>query len=152
MSRPTRRLTTQRGLTLLELIVVMVILGLLVSLIGPDLWSRLHQSRVRTAAMQISLLGSALGNYRLDVGHYPTTAQGLAALMTRPPHARGWSGPYLARGVPFDPWGHPYHYRCPGKHGAYDLWSAGSGHGAPITSWSRQGLVTHHAPNRTHTS
>jgi general secretion pathway protein G len=64
----------------IELIVVMVILGLLVSLIGPDLWSRLHQSRMRTAAMQITLLGSALDNYRLDVGHYPVTAAGLMAL------------------------------------------------------------------------
>lgn len=151
MPERSPHLTRQHGLTLLELIVVMVILGLLVSLIGPDLWSRLHQSRVKTAAMQIALLGSALGNYRLDVGHYPRTTSGLAALMHKPPGAHGWSGPYLARGVPLDPWGHAYHYRCPGKHGAYDLWSAGSGHGPRITSWSTKGLVTH-APKRSHTS
>lgn len=151
MSLTPSRLPTQRGLTLLELIVVMVILGLLVSLIGPDLWSRLHQSRVKTAAMQITLLGSALGNYRLDVGRYPTTTEGLAALMHRPPGIHGWSGPYLARGVPLDPWGHPYHYRSPGKHGAYDLWSAGSGHGPHIISWSTQGLATT-TPSRSHAS
>ncbi|MHB8253955.1 MAG: type II secretion system major pseudopilin GspG [Acidiferrobacter sp.] len=151
MSITHASIRTQRGLTLLELIVVMVILGLLVSLIGPDLWSRLHQSRVKTAAMQITLLGSALGNYRLDVGRYPTTAAGLAALMQRPLAIHGWSGPYLARGVPLDPWGHPYHYRSPGKHGAYDLWSAGSGHGPRITSWSTQGLATP-APSRPHAS
>ncbi|WP_297388951.1 type II secretion system major pseudopilin GspG [Acidiferrobacter sp.] len=151
MSLTPSRLPTQRGLTLLELIVVMVILGLLVSLVGPDLWSRLHQSRVKTAAMQITLLGSALGNYRLDVGRYPTTTEGLVALMHRPPGIHGWSGPYLARGVPLDPWGHPYHYRSPGKHGAYDLWSTGSGHGPRITSWSTQGLAAP-APNRPHAS
>jgi len=151
MSITHASIRAQRGLTLLELIVVMVILGLLVSLIGPDLWSRLHQSRVKTAAMQITLLGSALGNYRLDVGRYPTTITGLAALMQKPPEAHGWSGPYLARGVPLDPWGHPYHYRSPGKHGAYDLWSAGSEHGLRITSWSTQGLAAP-APSRPHTS
>lgn len=151
MSDLSMRPSVQQGLTLIELIVVMVILGLLVSLIGPDLWSRLHQSRMRTAAMQITLLGSALDNYRLDVGHYPVTAAGLVALRRKPPGVRGWSGPYLAHGVPRDPWGHPYHYRCPGKHGAYDLWSDGPAHGAPITSWTTRGSA-HHASVRPHTS
>ncbi|MDE2088752.1 MAG: type II secretion system major pseudopilin GspG [Gammaproteobacteria bacterium] len=140
--------TYQSGLTLLELIVVMVILGLLVGLIGPNLWARLHQSRIKTADMQIHLLESALDNYKLDVGRYPTTRQGLTALVQKPAAVHGWSGPYLQRGVPLDPWSHAYHYRSPGKHGRYDLWSDGGNGRNEITSWSTQHLQVGDQPGQ----
>lgn len=141
--KPLRRaIRDQRGFTLIELLVVIIVLGLLVGLVGPRLWGRVGESKTATARAQIELLGASLDHYRLDVGRYPDTAQGLEALM-RNPGATNWSGPYLRKDVPKDPWGSPYRYRCcPGQHGEYDLWSEGSDHGpggegenADVTSW-----------------
>ncbi|WP_240788495.1 type II secretion system major pseudopilin GspG [Ramlibacter henchirensis] len=132
----------RRGFTLLELLVVMVIIGLLAAYVAPRYFSQVGRSEVRSAQAQIAALRSALDAYRLDVGSYPTTEQGLAALTTRPSNSARWNGPYLQRSAPPDPWGRPYQYRSPGEHGDFDLLSlgkdgqpGGSAEAADITSW-----------------
>lgn len=131
-----------RGFTLLELLVVMVILGLLVGIVGPGVLRNIGKSEVKTAKAQISALSKALDTYRLDTGHYPSTEQGLNALVARPANEPKWEGPYLDKAVPPDPWGRPYVYKAPGEHGEYDLSSlgkdgqpGGTGDGADVTSW-----------------
>lgn len=114
-----------KGFTLLELLVVLVIIGLLVGYVAPRYFSQIGKSEVKVARAQIKGLEDALDQYRLDVGHYPTTAQGLAALDSMPPGETRWAGPYLKKAVPDDPWGHPYQYRMPGEHGDFDLYSLG---------------------------
>ena len=140
--RPRTDSWGQRGFTLLELLVVMVIIGLLAAYVAPRYFSQVGRSEVRSAQAQIASLRSALDTYRLDMGAYPSTEQGLAALTTRPANAAKWNGPYMQRAVPADPWGKPYQYRSPGEHGEYDLLSfgkdgqpGGSGEAADIKSW-----------------
>ena len=116
----------QSGFTLLELLVVMVIIGLLAGYVGPKYFAQIGKSETKTAKAQIEALSRALDTYRLDTGHYPVTEQGLAALDHNPGNEPKWQGPYLAKGVPADPWGRPYQYRYPGEHGDYDVWTLGS--------------------------
>lgn len=116
----------QRGFTLLELLVVMVIIGLLASYVGPRYFAQVGKSEIKTARAQIDALDKALDQYRLDVGHFPSTEQNLAALITRPADESRWDGPYLKKGIPLDPWGHAYVYKQPGDHGDYDLLSYGN--------------------------
>jgi len=137
-----KRQTRVSGFTLLELLVVMVIIGLLAAYVAPKYFSQIGKSEIKTAMAQINALGKALDQYRLDVGHYPNSEQGLAALFTRPANEAKWDGPYLQKNVPNDPWGKPYVYRQPGEHGEYDLLSygkdgqaGGSGEAADITNW-----------------
>jgi general secretion pathway protein G len=132
----------ESGFTLLELLVVMVIIGLLASIIAPQYFSQIGKSNAKVARAQVESLGQALDQYRLDVGHYPTTEQGLQALRTSPGNLPAWHGPYLKRDVPPDPWGRPYQYKSPGQHGDYDLLSLGSdgqpggeGEASDVTSW-----------------
>lgn len=141
MSR--RRLRDQAGFTLVELLVVIIILSLLVGLVGPRLFGHVGKSKQATARAQIEIFGGALDAYRLDVGTYPNTSQGLSALVKNP-GAANWNGPYLKKkDVPADPWDHPYKYACcPGQHDDYDLWSEGSdgapggdGEAADVASW-----------------
>lgn len=116
----------QTGFTLLELLVVIVIIGLLAAYVGPKYFSQLGKSEVTVAKAQIEAFDKSLDTYRLDVGRYPTTEEGLGALMTAPPSAGAkWNGPYLKKGVPQDPWGHPYQYRAPGSKGEYEILSLG---------------------------
>ncbi len=129
------------GFTLLELLVVMVIIGLLAGYVAPRYFSQVGKSEVKTAMAQINALEKALDQYRLDVGRYPTTEQGLAALVTKPQDEPKWQGPYLAKAVPMDPWGRPYQYKSPGEKSEYDLLSfgrdgqpGGTGEGADITN------------------
>ncbi|MDR0576448.1 MAG: type II secretion system major pseudopilin GspG [Candidatus Accumulibacter sp.] len=111
------------GFTLLELLVVIVIIGLLSTYVGPRYFSQLGKSERSTAKAQIEALGKALDAYRLDTGSYPTTEQGLSALVTRPNNESKWAGPYLTKAVPLDPWGREYIYRSPGRDGEFDLLS-----------------------------
>jgi general secretion pathway protein G len=114
------------GFTLLELLVVMVIIGLLASIVAPQYFSQISKSNGKVARAQIESFGQALDQYRLDVGRYPTSEQGLAGLRAAPTNVAKWRGPYLKRDIPNDPWGAPYQYRSPGQHGEYDLFSLGS--------------------------
>ena len=122
-----RRLGSEAGFTLIELLVVLVILGLLAALAGPRVLGYLSGARTDTAKLQIENLGQALELYKLDNGNYPSTSQGLAALVTAPSGTPTWRGPYLTKSeLPKDPWGRDYVYRSPGERGPYDLTSLGS--------------------------
>ena len=130
------------GFTLLELLVVLVIIGLLAGYVAPKYFSQIGKSEAKVARAQIEAFDKALAQYRLDVGRYPTTEQGLNALVSRPAGEQKWDGPYLAKAVPPDPWGKLYFYRYPGQHAEYDLYSlgkdgapGGSGDAADITNW-----------------
>lgn len=115
-----------RGFTLLELLVVIVIIGLLASYVGPKYFSQLGKSEVTIARAQIDAFEKSLDTYRLDVGRFPSTDEGLAALLEAPASATlKWNGPYLKKVVPLDPWGHPYQYRSPGVKGDFDIISLG---------------------------
>lgn len=115
----------KQGFTLLELLVVIVIIGLLASIAAPKLFSQIGKSETKTARAQIEALGLGLDQYRIDVGQYPTTEQGLIALNKNPGNVPKWAGPYLKKSVPNDPWGKPYLYKSPGEHGDYDLSTLG---------------------------
>lgn len=132
----------RQGFTLLELLVVMVIIGLLAGYVGPRYFAQVGKSEVKAARAQIDSLDKALEQYRLDTGHFPTTEQGLAALVVRQANEPKWDGPYLKKDVPLDPWGNPYVYKIPGEHGDFDLLSygkdgqsGGTAEAADITNW-----------------
>ncbi len=141
----TRR--TRAAFTLIEILVVIVVIAILASLVAPNVFRHVGAAKDATAHTQIEMLGAALDAYRLDNGRYPTTEQGLAALMHSPasaPLPSNWRGPYLRKEVPADPWGAPYVYHAPGEHmpSGYDLLSlgadgkpGGSGDDADIVSW-----------------
>ena len=132
------------GFTLIELIVVVVIIGLLAGLVVPQFIKQEEKATSKATKAQIELFGTALDTFRLDVGRYPTSQEGLAALTQKPASADRWDGPYLKKEVPPDPWGKPYIYKSPGDHGPYDIISYGAD-GAPgvednsrdVTSWER---------------
>ena len=136
------RLRQTRGFTLLELLVVVAIIGLLAAYVGPKYFGQLGKSERTLAKAQIESFGRALSAYRLDVGSFPTTEEGLNSLSAKPASASSkWAGPYLTKGVPLDPWGNAYVYRSPGSKGDYDLISygkdgqpGGSGDAADVTA------------------
>ena len=139
--REKNNLNNRKGFTLIELLVVMVILGMLAALVGPQIFGKVGKGKQSAARTQIEMLGQALDSYSLDVGRYPSTSEGLNALITNP-GAQGWDGPYLKKGVPNDPWQKPYQYQSPGSHGDYDLLSlggdgaaGGEGENKDVNSW-----------------
>lgn len=137
-----RRSAGQKGFSLIELIVVMVILGLLASIVGPRVLRWPEKSKVKIARLQLADLRSSLAMFRLEVGRFPTSTEGLQSLI-EDPGVSNWGGPYLDKKViPKDPWGREYEYRSPGQHDDYDLWSLGAdgveggeGNNADVTSW-----------------
>lgn len=125
MAQPARD-ASPRGFTLLELLVVMVIIGLLAGFVAPRYFAQVGKSQVKMARAQLDALDKALDQFRIDVGRYPSTEEGLQALVSRPNNEANWAGPYLKKAVPLDPWGHPYLYELPSTHGAdFDLTSYG---------------------------
>jgi len=132
----------QAGFTLIELLVVMVILGLLAALVVPNYIKQGDNARVKTTRAQIEMIGTALDTFRLDIGRYPTSQEGLDALRSQPSGVDRWDGPYLKKDVPKDGWGNPFIYRSPGEQEPYELLSygadgvsGGAGIDADIKSW-----------------
>jgi len=132
------------GFTLVELLVVLIILGLVASIAGPNVMNYLGSSKSKTARLQLKEIESSLELLFLDTGLYPSTSQGLEALVKKNPALPGWNGPYFKKGVvPEDPWGRPYRYVSPGEHGPFDLYSLGSdgqpggdGDAADVVNWA----------------
>jgi general secretion pathway protein G len=137
-----RKIKREKGFTLIEILVVVIIIGLLAALVGPKLFGKVGIAKQSAAKAQIELFGTALDTFRLDVGRYPTAEEGLKALREKPSGVEGWQGPYLPKEIPVDPWGTPYVYKSPGEHGDYDLISygldkveGGEGENQDIVSW-----------------
>jgi len=136
----------ERGFTLIEIMIVVIIIGLLAALVGPKLFGKLAMAKQKSAKAQIELFGTAFDTFRLDTGRYPTTEEGLKALREKPSGAENWNGPYLPKEIPLDPWGKPYIYKSPGEHYDYDLISygldgveGGEGENQDIVSWKDVG-------------
>ena len=132
-----------RGFTLVELLVVLAILGLLAGLVGPQVMKFLGGSKTKAAKLQVERLSGTMDLYRLEEGRYPTTSEGLQALVQQPSGSPNWNGPYLKKSqVPKDPWGYDYQYRSPGQHGDFDIWALGAdnreggdGENQDLASW-----------------
>ncbi len=138
---------SKQGYSLLEILIVLTIIGLIAALVGPRLFAQLDHSKVTTARVQVRSLEAALGTMRLDIGRYPTSAEGLNLLVQGDPKTvQGWAGPYLGGGLPKDPWGHPYGYEAPaGETGAAKVYSYGSdgkagGDGAAADIYNNAGV------------
>ncbi len=132
----------ERGYTLVELLVVLAILGLLATIATTVVLRQFAAAKVSTAHAQVESLASALDLFQLQVGRYPTSQEGLAALKAKPPTADNWNGPYIKATTSLnDPWGHPYNYVSPGRHGDFDLFSNGpdgataNGADPPVRNW-----------------
>ncbi len=138
-----RQQSGERGFTLVELLVVLVILGLIMSFAAPQVFKYLGRAKTDSASIQIERLSTALDLYRLEVGRYPTSSDGMEALLEEPADAPGWNGPYIRKAdALIDPWGQPYEYLSPGEHSDYDLFSlgrdgadGGDGEDGDVTSW-----------------
>jgi general secretion pathway protein G len=130
---------SEKGFSLIELIVVLVILGLLAAVVAPNVYNKLAKGKDQIAKIQIKEIEGALQLFSFDMGRYPESAEGLASLVRNPANADSWKGPYLAKALPADPWGRPYAYRCPGTYGDFDLFSFGAdgteGNEDDICSW-----------------
>jgi len=144
--RNDERQARRRGITLIEMLVVLTIIALFAALVAPKLLSKSDTARVTAARAQINAFMTALGAYKLDTGTYPTTEMGLQALRVRPQNVPQWQGPYLPQDIPVDPWGRPYIYRYPGEHSdepeiiclGADGQPGGEGINADIVSWKAQ--------------
>jgi general secretion pathway protein G len=134
---------TESGFTLLELLVVLGIIAMLAGIVGPQIMKHMGESKIKAARVQIEDLAATLDMYKLDLGSYPTSEEGLNALIEAPDSAKRWNGPYLRKSkIPVDPWQNEYHYVSPGEHGKFDLFSwgadgkeGGEGEDQDIASW-----------------
>lgn len=139
------RLKSNKGFTLVELLVVLAILALLVSLVGPTVFKHIAPAKRSVAKAQIEIFSSALDSYYVDTGKFPTNAEGLEALRTAPPGVNKWNGPYLKKEIPVNPWGNKYIYRTPGRNGGYEIVSlgedgteGGKDDSADVNSWESE--------------
>lgn len=145
MTYHSKKLQNAQGFTLIELIVVVAIIGLLAGLVVPQFIKQEEKATAKAAKAQIELLGTALDTFRLDVGRYPTSQEGLQALTQKPGGLDRWEGPYLKKELPNDPWGKPYIYKSPGDNGRpFDIVSygadgvaGGQDNNRDITSWEK---------------
>jgi len=143
MQSETNRLKSERGFSLIELIVVLVILGLLAAVVAPRVYDKLARGKQEIAKIQIKEFEGALQLFSFDVGRYPTTSEGLESLIRNPGNLESWRGPYLNKNeLPKDPWGKPYVYRSPSQHGDFEILSfgpdgveGGEGENADVASW-----------------
>jgi general secretion pathway protein G len=133
---------SEQGFTFFEILVVVTIIGLFAALVGPRLWKRISGAKQSAAKAQIELFGTALDAFRLDIGRYPTSEEGLKILREKPSGLDLWQGPYLPKEIPSDPWSRPYVYKCPGDNGDYDIISygadgveGGDGENQDVVSW-----------------
>src|ERR1017187_8322253 len=141
-----RRSRGQAGVTLIEMLVVVVIIVLFAALVGAALWKNADKAKVTAAHAQIVNFMTALGAYKLDTGTFPTTEQGLKALREKPQEVAQWAGPYMPQDIPKDPWQHDYVYKYPGEHGdepdiisyGLDGQPGGEGLASDIVSWKNQ--------------
>jgi len=147
MSKRQNRKRRQAGVTLIEMLVVVAIIGLFIAIVAPNMFKSADKARITATRDQIRSFMTALGSYKLDTGVFPTTEQGLAALRVKPSEdVNGWSGPYMPQEIPKDPWGHDYVYKYPGEHGdepdivslGADGQPGGEGLNADILSWKSQ--------------
>lgn len=143
-SKFMKLIRNRSGFTLIELLVVMIIIGLLAALVGPRFIRQEEKAKIKAAKAQIELLSTALDTFRLDVGRYPSSEEGLDALVRKPGSVDKWDGPYLKKDMPLDPWSKAYVYKSPGDHGAFDLLSygadgvaGGDGDNKDVTSWEK---------------
>lgn len=142
--KPRSRVSNHGGFTLIELLIVVTIIALLAGLVTPMFFKQEEKATAKAVKAQIELLGTALDTFRLDVGRYPTTAEGLQALTQKPGGVDRWDGPYLKKALPQDPWDKSYIYKSPGDHGTFDIVSygadgvpGGEGSNRDITSWEK---------------
>jgi len=140
-----KRRSARSGFTLIELLLVLVILSVLAAIVVPKFARRSQQSRITAARTEIAHMGLSLDMFEIDVGRYPTTEEGLSALVEPPASVTGWNGPYITgSGVPDDPWGALYIYKCPGQHNvdSYDICAKGpdgqDGGGDDIDNWTER--------------
>jgi general secretion pathway protein G len=141
-----QRRKSERGITLIEMMVVVVIIALFAALVGPKMLGQADKAKRTAARVQINSFMTALDAYKLDIGNFPTTDQGFAALRVKPENSTQWAGPYLTQDIPLDPWAHPYLYKYPGDHGdepdiisyGADGQEGGEGNNADIVSWSNK--------------
>ena len=132
-----------RGMTLIEILVVLTLIGIVMGIVGGNYLGQGEKAKAKAAKIEIEQIGQTLDLFRLEVGRYPTTQEGLQALITAPTGVANWNGPYWKKNtLPKDPWTNEYKYASPGQHGAYDLWSygadgkeGGEGTNKDITSW-----------------
>jgi general secretion pathway protein G len=143
LQRRRNRRPAEAGVTLIEMLVVVTIIGLFVALVGPGLFKKADAAKITATRSQIESFMTALGQYKLDTGIFPTSEQGLIALRVRPGDMAQWAGPYMPKDIPKDPWGHDYVYKFPGDHGdepeivsfGADGQPGGEGINADILSW-----------------
>ena len=139
----SRSIAGIRGMTLIEILVVLTLIGIVMGIVGGNYLGQGEKAKQKAAKIEIEQIGQTLDMFKLEVGRYPTTQEGLQALITAPTGVPNWNGPYWKKStLPKDPWTNEYKYASPGQHGAYDVWSygadgkeGGEGTNKDITSW-----------------